>query len=42
MPLATRPGTIQKQLRHKRFDTAAGYIQDAELFKDNATASAGL
>ena len=33
---------IQKRLRHKRFDTTAGYIQDAELFKDNAAASAGL
>ena len=33
---------IQKRLRHKRYDTTAGYIQDAELFKDNAAAMAGL
>ena len=33
---------IQKHLRHKRYDTTAGYIQDAELFKDNAAAMAGL
>ena len=33
---------IQKRLRHKRYDTTAGYIQDAELFKDNAAASASL
>jgi hypothetical protein len=33
---------IQKHLRHKRYDTTAGYIRMALLFKDNAAASAGL
>jgi integrase len=33
---------IQRQLRHKKFDTTVGYIQDAELLKKNAAAMVGL
>ena len=33
---------IQKRLRHKRYDTTAGYIQEAEIFKNNAATHAGL
>jgi integrase len=33
---------IQRQLRHKKFDTTVGYIQDAELLKKNAAATVGL
>jgi site-specific recombinase XerD len=33
---------IQKHLRHKRYDTTAGYIRAASLFKDNAAGAAGL
>jgi integrase len=33
---------IQKRLRHKWYDTTAGYIQDAEIFKNNAATHAGL
>ncbi|MCJ2038257.1 site-specific integrase [Methylobacterium sp. J-059] len=37
------PGhAIQKQLRHKRFDTTAGYIRTGQLFKQNAAGMAGL
>ncbi len=37
------PGhTIQRQLRHKRFDTTQGYIRSGELFKKNAAGMAGL
>jgi integrase len=37
------PGhAIQRQLRHKRFDTTAGYIRSGELFKKNAAGMAGL
>lgn len=33
---------IQRQLRHAKFDTTAGYIQAAELHTDNAAGMAGL
>jgi integrase len=33
---------IQRQLRHKKFDTTAGYIREAELLIENAAAMAGL
>jgi hypothetical protein len=33
---------IQRQLRHKKFDTTVGYIQEAELLKKNAAGMAGL
>jgi integrase len=33
---------IQRQLRHKKFDTTVGYIQDAELLRKNAAAMVGL
>jgi integrase len=33
---------IPKHLRHKRYDTTAGYIRVASLFKDNAAGAAGL
>jgi integrase len=33
---------IQRQLRHKKFDTTVGYIQEAELLKKNAAAMVGL
>ena len=37
------PGhAIQRQLRHKRFDTTQGYIRGGELFKKNAAGMAGL
>jgi hypothetical protein len=37
------PGhAIQRQLRHKRFDTTQGYIRSSELFKKNAAGMAGL
>ena len=37
------PGhAIQRQLRHKRFDTTQGYIRSGELFKKNAAGMAGL
>jgi integrase len=37
------PGhAIQRQLRHKRFDTTAGYIRSGELFKKSAAGMAGL
>ncbi|MCJ2080166.1 site-specific integrase [Methylobacterium sp. J-090] len=37
------PGhAIQRQLRHKRFDTTAGYIRSGQLFRQNAAGSAGL
>jgi integrase len=37
------PGhAIQRQLRHKRFDTTQGYIRSGELFKKNAAGFAGL
>ena len=33
---------IQKQLRHKKFDTTSGYIQAANLHRKNAAAGVGL
>jgi len=33
---------IQRQLRHAKFDTTAGYIQQAELHRKNAAGMAGL
>jgi integrase len=40
---ADAPGhLIQRQLRHKKFDTTAGYIQTAELLKKNAAGMVGL
>ncbi len=33
---------IQRQLRHAKFDTTAGYIQTAELHRKNAAGMAGL
>jgi integrase len=37
------PGhAIQRQLRHKKFDTTAGYIRTGRLFKQNAAGMAGL
>jgi len=37
------PGhVIQKHLRHKKFETTAGYIRDGQLFRANAAALAGL
>ncbi|MGY4461541.1 hypothetical protein [Bradyrhizobium sp. LB13.1] len=33
---------IQRQLRHARFDTTAGYIQSADLYRKNAAAGVGL
>jgi integrase len=33
---------IQRQLRHKKFDTTSGYIQAAELHRKNAAGMAGL
>jgi site-specific recombinase XerD len=33
---------IQKQLRHRKFETTARYIRSAELFKQNAAGQAGL
>lgn len=33
---------IQRQLRHKKYETTAGYIQDAELLRKNAAAMVGL
>lgn len=37
------PGhVIQKHLRHKKFETTAGYIRTGQLFKQNAAGMAGL
>ncbi|MCJ2135608.1 tyrosine-type recombinase/integrase [Methylobacterium sp. J-026] len=37
------PGhAIQRQLRHKRYDTTLGYIRSGALFKQNAAGMAGL
>ena len=37
------PGhAIQRQLRHRKFDTTAGYIRAGQLFKQNAAGMAGL
>ena len=37
------PGhAIQRQLRHKRFDTTSGYIRSGQLFKQNPAGMAGL
>ena len=37
------PGhAIQRQLRHRKFETTAGYIQAGKLFKQNAAGMAGL
>ncbi|WP_246688314.1 site-specific integrase [Methylobacterium sp. WL120] len=37
------PGhTIQRQLRHKRFDTTSGYIRSGQIFKQNPAGMAGL
>ncbi|MCJ2041034.1 tyrosine-type recombinase/integrase [Methylobacterium sp. J-059] len=37
------PGhAIQRQLRHRKFDTTAGYIRSGKLFKQNAAGMAGL
>ncbi|MCJ2070515.1 tyrosine-type recombinase/integrase [Methylobacterium sp. J-030] len=37
------PGhAIQRQLRHKRFDTTSGYIHSGQLFKQNPAGMAGL
>jgi len=33
---------IQRQLRHRKFDTTSGYIQAAELHRKNAAGMAGL
>ena len=33
---------IQRQLRHKKFETTVGYIREAELLMENAAAMAGL
>jgi site-specific recombinase XerD len=33
---------IQKQLRHRKFETTARYIRSAELFKQNAAGQVGL
>jgi hypothetical protein len=33
---------IQRQLRHKKFETTSGYIQDAELLRKNAAGMVGL
>ena len=33
---------IQRQLRHKKYETTVGYIQAAELLMENAAAMAGL
>jgi site-specific recombinase XerD len=37
------PGhAIQRQLRHKRFDTTSGYIRSGQLFRQNPAGMAGL
>lgn len=37
------PGhAIQRQLRHRKFDTTAGYIRSGQLFRQNAAGLAGL
>lgn len=37
------PGhAIQRQLRHRKFDTTAGYIREGQMFKQNAAGMAGL
>lgn len=37
------PGyAIQRQLRHKRFDTTSGYIRSGQIFKQNPAGMAGL
>jgi hypothetical protein len=37
------PGhAIQQQLRHRKFDTTAGYIRFGRLFKQNSGGSLGL
>lgn len=37
------PGhAIQRQLRHRKFDTTAGYIREGQMFKRNAAGMAGL
>lgn len=37
------PGhSIQRQLRHKRFDTTSGYIRTGQLFRQNAATLSGL
>jgi integrase len=36
------PHLIQRQLRHKKFDTTSGYIQAADLHRKNAAGMAGL
>jgi hypothetical protein len=41
-PPPTAGHQIQERLRHKRYDTTAGYLQDAEIFKNNAATRAGL
>lgn len=33
---------IQKQLRHRKYDTTAGYIEEAQLHDENAASYAGL
>ncbi|WP_083514632.1 site-specific integrase [Bradyrhizobium manausense] len=33
---------IQRQLRHKKYETTSGYIQDAELLRKNAAGMVGL
>ncbi|MDA9396416.1 hypothetical protein WN73_38555 [Bradyrhizobium sp. CCBAU 45394] len=33
---------IQQQLRHKKYDTTAGYIQEAQLLQENAAGLVGL
>jgi Phage integrase family len=36
------PHLIQRQLRHKKFETTNGYIQTADLLRKNAASMAGL
>jgi integrase len=36
------PSAIQRQLRHKKFETTARYIRDGQPFKKNAAGMAGL
>ena len=41
-PPPTAGHQIQERLRHERYDTTAGSLQDAEIFKNNAATHAGL
>lgn len=33
---------IEKQLRHRKFDRTAGYIEEAQLHEENAASYAGV